>query len=56
MTYTPGGRVIKHPRACPPVWKTSEGRYLFWFHNNGTTTYNNGLNAGSRNLNRDSHR
>lgn len=24
---------IKHPRAHSPVWKTSDGRYLLWFHN-----------------------
>ena len=36
MTYGPGGRIIKHNRACPMLWKTSEGKYLFWFHNNGT--------------------
>jgi hypothetical protein len=41
MTYSPGGRVIKHPRACPPVWKTSDGRYLFWYHNNGIPRFNN---------------
>lgn len=34
-TYTPGGKIIRHPRACPMVWKTSNGRYLFWYHNNG---------------------
>ena len=32
-TYTPGGRRFKHPRACPRIWRTKEGRYLFWFHN-----------------------
>ena len=36
MTYGPGRRIIKHNRACPMLWKTSEGKYLFWFHNNGT--------------------
>jgi hypothetical protein len=41
MTYTPGGAVVKHPRACPPVWKTSSGRYLFWFHNNSVPRFNN---------------
>jgi hypothetical protein len=41
MTYSPGGRVIKHPRACPPVWKTSDGKYLFWYHNNGIPRFNN---------------
>jgi hypothetical protein len=33
MTYRPDGRRIKNPRACPRLWKTSNGRYLFWFHN-----------------------
>jgi hypothetical protein len=33
MTYRPGGRRIKNPRACPRVWRTKEGKYLFWFHN-----------------------
>lgn len=32
-TYAPGGRRIKSPRACPMVWKTSNGKYLLWFHN-----------------------
>ncbi len=34
-TYTPGGRRIKHPRAANFVWKTRNGKYLQWFHNNG---------------------
>ena len=34
-TYTPGGRRIKNPRACPKVWKTRSGRYLLWYHNHG---------------------
>lgn len=33
--YTPGGRRIKHPRAANFVWKCANGRYLYWFHNNG---------------------
>ena len=32
-TYTPGGRPMKTPRACPRIWKTSKGNYLLWFHN-----------------------
>ena len=32
-TYTPGGRRMKNPRACPRIWKTKKGKYLFWFHN-----------------------
>lgn len=50
LRYTPGGRIVKQPRACAKIWRTRNDRYLLWFHNNGTTTYNNGLNAGSRNL------
>ena len=34
-TYTPEGRPIKHPRACPRVWRCKNGKYLFWFHNHG---------------------
>ncbi|MBT5606585.1 MAG: hypothetical protein HOJ57_11630 [Lentisphaerae bacterium] len=29
------GRPIKHPRAANFVWKCSNGRYLYWFHNHG---------------------
>ncbi|HSW46582.1 MAG TPA: sialidase family protein, partial [Phycisphaerae bacterium] len=38
-TYTPGGRLIKHPRACPRLWKASNGKYLLWFHNHGGKSY-----------------
>ncbi len=34
-TYTPGGRRFKNSRACPRVFKTSNGKYLFWFHYHG---------------------
>ena len=34
-TYTPGGRKFKNSRACPKVWKTGNGKYLFWFHHHG---------------------
>ena len=50
LRYRPGGRIVKQPRACAKIWQTRNGRYLLWFHNNGTTTYNNGMNAGSRNI------
>ncbi len=49
-SYEPGGQLIRHPRACPRIWKTSNGRYLLWFHNNGHQWYNSGEAAGSRNL------
>ena len=32
-TYTPDGRRIKQPLACCRPFRTSEGRYLLWFHN-----------------------
>src|SRR4051794_19934298 len=35
MTYTPGGRRIKHPRAANFVRRFSNGKYLYWFHNHG---------------------
>jgi hypothetical protein len=34
-SYTPGGRTIRHPRACPTLWKTANGRFLLWYHNHG---------------------
>lgn len=34
-TYSPGGKRIKHPRAANFVWKCSNGKYLYWFHNHG---------------------
>ncbi len=34
-TYTPAGRRFKNSRACPKVWKTAGGKYLFWFHHHG---------------------
>ncbi|MFH2068030.1 MAG: hypothetical protein ABII89_01015 [Candidatus Omnitrophota bacterium] len=29
------GRLMKHPRAANFVWKCSNGKYLYWFHNHG---------------------
>lgn len=49
-SYTPGGRQFRHPRACPRLWKTSDGRFLFWFHNNGHKWYNSDEAMGSRNI------
>jgi hypothetical protein len=39
MTYKPGGKKIKTPRACPKLWKCANGKYLFWFHNHGGKSY-----------------
>ncbi|SEO27062.1 BNR repeat-like domain-containing protein [Mucilaginibacter gossypiicola] len=33
MTYE-NGDTIRNPRACPRVFKCSNGKYIFWFHNN----------------------
>ncbi len=39
MTYTPGGRRVKNPRACPKLWRTSNGKFLFWYHNHGGKSF-----------------
>ncbi|MBI2301974.1 MAG: exo-alpha-sialidase, partial [Armatimonadetes bacterium] len=39
MTYTPGGRLVKHPRAANFVKKFRNGKYLHWFHNHGGRWY-----------------
>ncbi len=39
MTYRPGGRKIKTPRACPKLWRCKNGKYLFWFHNHSGKTF-----------------
>jgi hypothetical protein len=49
-TYTPGGRKFRHPRACPRLWKAANGRFLFWFHNNGHKWYAQEEAATSRNV------
>jgi len=38
-TYTPNGRKFKHPRACPRIWRTGNGKFLFWFHNHGGKSF-----------------
>ncbi len=35
------GESIKHPRACPRIFKTKNGKYLFWHHVNGGTDFEN---------------
>ena len=35
MTYSPGGRRVKHPRAANFVWNCTNGKFLYWFHNHG---------------------
>lgn len=38
-TYTPAGRKMKNPRACPRIWRTKNGRFLFWYHNHSGTSW-----------------
>ncbi|MGA2328891.1 MAG: exo-alpha-sialidase [Bryobacteraceae bacterium] len=38
VTYA-SGRRLRHPRACPSLWKASNGKYLLWFHNHGGNDY-----------------
>lgn len=40
MTYSPGGKRVRHPHACNFAWKLKNGKYLYWFHNNGRPTWN----------------
>ncbi len=35
LTYEPGGRRVKHPRAANFIWRLSGGEFLYWFHNHG---------------------
>lgn len=44
------GRAIRNPRAANFVWKCANGKFLYWFHNNGWNGYNNGAGSGSRNV------
>ena len=34
------GLELKNPRACPRIWKCKNGKYLFWYHNNGGKDFN----------------
>lgn len=35
LERTPGGQLLKHPRAANFVWRCSNGKFLYWFHNHG---------------------
>jgi hypothetical protein len=39
MTYTPGGRIVKQPRACPKLWRCTNGKFLFWYHLHSGRSY-----------------
>lgn len=38
MTYA-DGRAMRHPRAANFIWKCSNGKYLYWYHNHGGKGY-----------------
>jgi hypothetical protein len=38
-SYTPGGKILKNPRACPRVFKCQNGKFLFWYHNHSGKDY-----------------
>ncbi len=40
MRYSPRGRIIRHSRACPKIWRCGNGKFLFWCHQHGGTNYN----------------
>lgn len=39
VRYHPGGRILRHPRACPKLFRTRDGRYLLWFHHHGGRSF-----------------
>ncbi len=40
MNYGPDTRLVKHPRAANFVKRFSNGKFLYWFHNNSLGDYN----------------
>ncbi|HPO16743.1 MAG TPA: exo-alpha-sialidase [Candidatus Hydrogenedentes bacterium] len=38
--YSPGGRTLKTSRACPRIWRTGNGNFLFWYHNHSGKDFN----------------
>jgi len=40
-TYTPDGKMMKQPRCLNKIYKCKNGRYLLFFHNNGSREYGN---------------
>ncbi|HUT11671.1 MAG TPA: LamG-like jellyroll fold domain-containing protein [Thermoguttaceae bacterium] len=40
MTYSPGGRIVKQPRACAKLWRCANGKFLFWYHLHGGRSFN----------------
>lgn len=48
--YSNNSQMMRNPRACPMVWRCQNGKYLFWFHNNGYRSYKNVSAPVARNL------
>ena len=44
------GRGIRHPRAANFAWKCSNGKFLYWYHNNGTCSYTHDEGFSSRSV------
>jgi hypothetical protein len=40
MRYSAKGRIIRHPRACPKIWRCGNGKFLLWCHQHGGTNFN----------------
>jgi len=49
MRYEPGGRRVKNPRAANFAWKTSDGRYLYWYEFHGGEALGRGVREGRHN-------
>ncbi len=39
MRYSPNGRIIRTPRACPKLFDAGMGRFLFWYHHDSYTSW-----------------
>lgn len=50
VTYQANGAKLKNSIACPPVWRTADGRYLLWYHNNDDMRRGNVPDVTSRNI------
>lgn len=49
-TYTPGGRRIKTPTACPRLFQVGDSKYLLWFHNTSSQQKGADVPVTGRNL------
>ncbi len=48
-TYADGGHALKNSIACAAVWRTTDGKYLLWYHNNDDMQRGAGPPVTSRN-------